>query len=83
MPHEFPKLESVRGAAERAAIVRALEETDTRTEAAEALGIGRSSLYRKMEQYGLYETGFGFGGPPLPDGVDGLLADALERENDK
>ena len=39
---------------ERAAIVAALEEADgVRTRAAELLGMGRTTLWRKMKQYGL------------------------------
>lgn len=75
MGKKIPKLEDV----ERAAIARALEEADTRVEAAEALGIGRSTLYRKLDRYGM-KVNFGLGGPPLPEGVDGLLAEALEKQ---
>ncbi len=39
---------------ERWAVKRALQQSDGRvTEAARALGIGRTTLYRKLEKYGL------------------------------
>jgi transcriptional regulator of acetoin/glycerol metabolism len=39
---------------ERKAIVRALEATSgVRSEAAKQLGIGRTTLYRKMKEYGV------------------------------
>lgn len=62
---------------ERAAIVRALAETDTRREAAEALGFSVSTLYRRLNDYGLRSANLGFGGVTVPDG-DGLLSDVLE-----
>lgn len=82
MGSKVPKLETVRDVAERAAIVRALLETGSRTEAAEVLGIGRSSLYRKMDRYDLNRANFGLGGPTLPEGMDGLFALALKHESE-
>lgn len=42
---------------ERDAIVRALERHENRTQAAMALGIGRSTLYRKIHEYALENVG--------------------------
>ncbi|HEX2761219.1 MAG TPA: sigma-54 dependent transcriptional regulator, partial [Rhizomicrobium sp.] len=49
-PNEVSRLDAV----EKAAIVRALEKHDNNvSRAAEALGLTRTSLYRRMEKYGL------------------------------
>lgn len=50
---ETRQLESL----ERDAIVRALERHENRTQAALALGIGRSTLYRKIHEYALENVG--------------------------
>ncbi|MBA2244129.1 MAG: helix-turn-helix domain-containing protein [Gemmatimonadota bacterium] len=43
---------------ERAAILAALEEAEgSRTRAAEILGMGRTTLWRKMKQYGIAAEG--------------------------
>ncbi len=42
---------------ERAAIISALEKADgVRTRAADLLGMGRTTLWRKMKQYGLDDS---------------------------
>lgn len=71
---DIPTMEEV----EEAAIRRALAETDTLQEAADALGIGRRTLYRKREQYGIQDANLGFGGPPAGEG-GGLLGDVLDE----
>jgi transcriptional regulator of acetoin/glycerol metabolism len=38
---------------ERSAILAALNETGNRSRAAELLGVGRTTLWRKMKQYGI------------------------------
>jgi len=46
-------LKSAMAAAERAALVAALEAASTSQEAARRLGIGRATLWRKMKRHGL------------------------------
>lgn len=63
---------------EEAAIRKALSETNTRQEAADALGMSRRTFYRRLNKYGLRDANLGFGGSPA--GEDGgLLADVLGR----
>jgi len=54
MPQESPANVSRLDTVERAAIVRALEKHKNNvSRAADALGLTRASLYRRMEKYGL------------------------------
>lgn len=74
MGRDIPTMDEL----EEAAIRKALSETSTRQEAADALGISRRTLHRRLNKYGLRDANLGFGGAPA--GEDGgLLADVLGR----
>jgi DNA-binding NtrC family response regulator len=63
-------LKQSRESSERANILRALEKAgQSRTRAAQLLGVSRVTLYKKMKKYGLFTKIL----PPLPFPVDGYL----------
>lgn len=72
MMSKVPTLEEL----EKAAIREALRQTDTRAEAAKALGISARTLYRKMNKYeDLRPTNLGFGGSRSGEGLISSLMD--------
>lgn len=53
-------LDEYRAAAEELAVRKALRDADTKTEAAELLGISRQALYKQMDKHGIAKN-LGFG----------------------
>lgn len=46
-------LETYKDSAEKLAVLKAIESTDSMTEAAEVLDISRMTLYRKLDKHGI------------------------------
>ena len=67
-------LKQSRESSERANIMRALEKAgQSRTRAAQLLGVSRVTLYKKMKKYGLFTKIL----PPLPFPFDGYANRAV------
>ena len=76
---QMKSLGEYRAAAEELAVRKALRDADTKTEAAQALGISRQALYKKLDRFGIpKDLGFGSWSREARD-AKGLLETILPK----